>query len=177
MLLQHGCTKLTRELLTTFLVEVAAIVNNRPLVPVSTDTEDPVLLTPSTLLTQKISSVPAPKGDFTTKDVSRRQWRHVQHLAQRFLNLVEGPVPPSFAGLMQMDFQHSKPGSVVLLKDQDSKRNEWPLGLVTRIIPSRDGRVRQVEKKIHENDRAKLFLRHVTETVLLLPRLPSEPIS
>ncbi|CAE1272796.1 unnamed protein product [Acanthosepion pharaonis] len=71
MLLQHGSTKLTHEVFTTFLAKVAAIVNNRPLVPVSTDLEDPVLLTPSTLLAQKIGSVPAPTGNFTRKDVSR----------------------------------------------------------------------------------------------------------
>lgn len=84
MLLQHASTKLTHEVLTTFLAEVAAIVNDRPLVPVSTDPEDPVLLTPSTLLTQKIGSVPAPTGDFTTKDVSKQQWRHVNILRRRF---------------------------------------------------------------------------------------------
>lgn len=179
MLLQHGSTKLTHEVLTTFLAEVAAIVNNRPLVPVSTDPEDPVLLTPSTLLTQKMGSVPAPAGDFTTKDISRRQWRHVQHLAQTFWNRWRGQYLPLLQARSKWtsSIPNLKPGSVVLLKEQDSKRNEWPLGLITRVIPGRDGRVRQVEVRIHKNDRAKLFLRPVTETVLLLPPLPSQPIS
>ena len=35
------------------MAEVCAIVNNRPLVEVSTDPEDPRLLTPSVLLTMK----------------------------------------------------------------------------------------------------------------------------
>ncbi|CAE1306092.1 unnamed protein product [Acanthosepion pharaonis] len=176
MLLQHGSTKLTHEVLTTFLAEVAAIVNNRPLVLVSTDPEDPVLLTPSTLLTQKIGSVPAPMGDFTTEDVSRQQWRHVQHLAQTFWNRWKGQYLPLLQARSKWtsSIPNLKPGSVVLLKYQDSKRNEWPLGLITHVIPSQDERVRQVEVKIHKNERAKLFLRPVT--VLLLPPLPSEPI-
>lgn len=40
-LLQHGSTSLTHEVLTTFLAEVAAIINNRPLIQVSSDPEDP----------------------------------------------------------------------------------------------------------------------------------------
>lgn len=44
MLLQVGSSKLTHKVLTTFLIEVTAIVNNRPLVPVSTDSRDPFIL-------------------------------------------------------------------------------------------------------------------------------------
>ena len=48
-----GTNKLTHEVLTTFMAEVCAIVNDRPIVPVSTDHEEPFLLSPSSLLTQK----------------------------------------------------------------------------------------------------------------------------
>lgn len=52
MVLDQKTSQLTHEILVT-LAEVSAIINARPLVPVSSDPESPVLLTPATLLTQK----------------------------------------------------------------------------------------------------------------------------
>ena len=52
MLLEHGRRSLTHEVLTTFLTEASSIINSRPLIPVSTDSENPFVLTPSSLLTQ-----------------------------------------------------------------------------------------------------------------------------
>lgn len=40
MFLESGHMKLTHEVLTTFTAEVTAIINARPLVPVSTDPSD-----------------------------------------------------------------------------------------------------------------------------------------
>jgi hypothetical protein len=44
---------LTHDVLVTLMAEVTAIVNARPLVPVSTDSESPLVLSPATLLTMK----------------------------------------------------------------------------------------------------------------------------
>lgn len=63
MFLQLDHSKLTHEVITTFMAEVTAIINARFLVPVSTD---PFLLTPSTLLTQKVCTPVAPAGYFGT---------------------------------------------------------------------------------------------------------------
>ncbi len=49
--------KLTHEVLVTFMAEVTAIINARPLVPVTTDPDESFILTPSVLLTQKVNSV------------------------------------------------------------------------------------------------------------------------
>ncbi len=53
MLVSTTGKTLTHDVLTTFMAEVCAIINSRPLVPVSTDPESPLILTPSMLLTQK----------------------------------------------------------------------------------------------------------------------------
>ena len=55
----------------------------------------------------------------------------------------------------------------MLMRDCQSKRNEWPLGVITQVFPSKDGRVRKVEVKINGRDGMKLFLRPVAEVVLL----------
>ncbi|KAJ8007561.1 hypothetical protein DPEC_G00095320 [Dallia pectoralis] len=63
-MLLSQCSRLTHEVLCTLMAEVSAIMNSRPLVPVSNDPEDPFILSPSMLLTQKVG-VPPPPGDFT----------------------------------------------------------------------------------------------------------------
>ena len=54
------------------------------------------------------------------------------------------------------------------MRDSQAKRNEWPMALVTKIFPSKNGKVRSVEIKVSRQDGIKLFLRPVTDLVLLL---------
>ena len=176
MLMRHDSARLTHEVLTTFMAEVSAIINSRPLAPVSTDPEDPTLITPATLLTQKIGEAPLPPGEFDSKDVSRRQWRHVQHLSETFWKRWKGQYLPLLQTRSKWtsNSPNIESGSVVILKDHDTKRNEWPVGRVTKVIPSKDGKVRQVEVKTCRNNHPKTFLRPITEIVLLLPPPASE---
>lgn len=57
MLLQFA-SQLTHEVLSTFIAEVSAIMNARPITPIPSDPDSPALLTPATLLTQKAGSLP-----------------------------------------------------------------------------------------------------------------------
>ncbi|RXN35870.1 hypothetical protein ROHU_003454 [Labeo rohita] len=84
MLLEHRNAKLTHEILVTLMAEVTAIVNARPLTAVSTDPENPAILTPAMLLTQKVATPPVPPGQFESRDLFRAQWRRVQYLANVF---------------------------------------------------------------------------------------------
>lgn len=84
MLLQNGSAKLTHKVLVTFMAEVTAIVNARPLTSVFTDPDQPVILTPAMLLTQKVGTPPVPPGQFDSCYLFRSQWRRVQILANTF---------------------------------------------------------------------------------------------
>ena len=55
MLLENGSRslKFTHEVLTKFLAEACSTINFGSLIPLSTDPENPFVLTPSLLLTQK----------------------------------------------------------------------------------------------------------------------------
>ncbi|XP_061191763.1 uncharacterized protein LOC133200007 [Saccostrea echinata] len=53
MLTDASGKTLTHDVLNTFMAEVCAIINSRPLVPISTDQDSPFILTPAMLLTQK----------------------------------------------------------------------------------------------------------------------------
>ena len=57
ILLQENI-QLTHDVLCTLMMEVSAIINARPLVPVSTDPESPFILSPAMILTQKIGVTP-----------------------------------------------------------------------------------------------------------------------
>ncbi|KAM4037007.1 uncharacterized protein ACNLHF_015817 isoform 1-T1 [Anomaloglossus baeobatrachus] len=167
--LQLGPSKLTHETLTTFMAEVVAIMNARPLVPISNDPDDLSLLTPSTLLTQKFNVSMPTSGEFTTKDLYKSQWKRVQMLADLFWTKWRKQYLSTLQtrDKWQDSRPNMKPGNVVLVKNTQSKRNEWPLGLVTKVFPSQDGQVRKVEIKIPKQS-GKLFLRPVSELILLL---------
>lgn len=61
-------------------------------------------------------------------------------------------------------------GDVLLLKDAQVKRNEWPTGVIVETIPSRDGRIRKVNVKIIRQGTPKVYSRPVSEVVLLLSK-------
>lgn len=171
MLLQHGHAKLTHEVLVTFMAEVTAIVNARPLTTVSTDPEHPEILSPAMLLTQKIDPPLAPPGQSESHSLLRAQWRRVQHLA----NLFWGRWQREYISGLQDRRKWRTPkrnlqtGDVILLKDLQEKRNEWPLGLVTKTFPSQDGRVRKIEVKVIRKGEQRLYQRPINEVVLLVP--------
>lgn len=66
------------------------------------------------------------------------------------------------------DKPNVKEGDVILLKDSHVHRNEWPMGLVVKALPSSDNKVRKVEVRIAKDGMAKVFLRPVSEIVVLL---------
>ena len=71
-----GPIRLIHEVLTTFMAEVTAIVNARPLVPLSSDPEMPEILTP-----RASKSMPV---NFSSLELYSKQWRYVQYLANMF---------------------------------------------------------------------------------------------
>ncbi|XP_041095804.1 uncharacterized protein LOC121307644 [Polyodon spathula] len=169
MLLKVGPSRLTHKVLITFMAEVSAIVHARPLVPVSTDPDFPLILTPATLLTQKVAVVPPPQGEFNEKDLFSRQWRQVQSLANTFWHRWRKEYLPTLQS--RRKWQKEKPNlkerDIVMLTDSQVKRNDWPMGIVVKTFPGRDGKVRKVEVKTARQGSCKTFLRPVSETVLL----------
>lgn len=170
MLLQQHI-RLSHEVLCTLMSEVSAIINARPLVPVSSDPDDPFILTPAALLTQKVG-VPPPPGEFSDKDLHRSQWKQVQALATTFWSRWRREYLPTLQCRRKWNEDHRnlQKGDVVLLKDSQTARNEWPMALVTSTFPSQDGKVRKVEVKTSSHGNLKTFLRPISEVVLLFSK-------
>lgn len=84
MLLSEKFSRLTHKVLMTFIVEVTAVMNSQPLIPVSSDPEFPFILTPATVLTQKTGATPPQPGDFGSNELLKKEWKQVQRLADIF---------------------------------------------------------------------------------------------
>ncbi|XP_035536922.1 uncharacterized protein LOC118342476 [Morone saxatilis] len=172
MLLRSDTNRLTHEVLTTLMAEVMAILNARPLTPVSTDPDNPTILTPAMILTQKTTPVTAPPGDFVHKDLHKNQWKQVQCLAESFWKRWRQEY------LVTLQKHHKwnddKPSiqvdDVVLMKDSQAKRNDWPIGLVVKTLPSKDNKVRKVEVKVVRQGTTKTYIRPISELVFLMSK-------
>ncbi|XP_059842863.1 uncharacterized protein LOC132403478 [Hypanus sabinus] len=163
-------TRLAHEVLCTLMAEVTAIINAQSFLPVSSDPENPFILSPSTLLTQK-AGAPPPPGDFSDKDLYTKQWRQVQALANQFWPRWRQKYLP----LLQQRQKWTEPRrnlqveDLVLLRDKQVARNSWPTARITATFPSGDGHVRKIELKTTDQGDVKIYQGPVTEVILLLP--------
>lgn len=167
MLLKNDVKLFSHEVLTTFMAEVAAIINSRPLVPVSSDPECSEVLTPAMILTQKHAAASPPPGEFGSLHV--KQWRQVQALADTFWYRWRTEYLPTLQS--RRKWRTERPnlqvGDLVLLRNKDARRNEWPVGRITTIQQGLDSKVRKVELRIVKDGKDKIFQRPVSELVLL----------
>lgn len=172
MHLRNGMKGLTHDTLSTFLAEVCAIVNSRPLTTFTKDASDPSVLTPAMILTQKVGNLPEYLPTIEPKELYKSQWRYVQTLADEFWRKWER----EYLSTLQVrrkwmsDEPSLKEGIVVLLEESDSPRNHWQIARVTRTFSSADGHVREVEVRVVRGDTVSHYVRPIHKLVpLVLP--------
>lgn len=147
-ILDHSSKRLDISSLRTYLYEVMAIINSRPLTHLLSDPTAPQPLTPNHILTMKSSVVLPPPGEFVKEDLYlRKRWRKVQYLANEFwtrwkreylLNLQQ-------RNKWYKTQRNAKINDIVILMDNSLPRNEWRLAKVTKVFPSEDGVIRKLE--------------------------------
>ena len=169
-----GNSMLSLKELVVTLYEVEAAINTRPItkLPVNPDEFGP--LTPAHFL--RGHSRDSRLTDHDLSDISALQlaelfsrrnvaldkfwkvWRnnYIANLPPVVRNFKEGGSPIEL-------------GDIVLLRDEDTKRQKWPLGRVVFLHPGRDGRVRNVEVKMENNT--------LTRSIQRLHRLEVQPQS
>ena len=148
-LMHQAGHQLDDESLRTFMCEAAAIVNGRPLaVDNLYDPAHPEPITPNHLLTMKTRVLLPPPGQFVREDLySRKRWRRVQHLVNEFWCRWK----KEFLQNLQSRHKWVHPkreaqvGDVVIVKDDNTPRNQWLMGRITDTFPSEDGFVRKVK--------------------------------
>ena len=166
----RSVSNLTHDVLVTLMAEVTAIVNSRPIVPVSSDPDNPEVLSPAMLLTSKNQCETDSLGEFDPKNLYRAQWKRVQHLADQFWVKWKREYLNSLQNRRKWNYEQVflDVGDVVLLKDREVNRNCWPLGRISRVFPSIDNRVRKVEVKVFKEGKITFYTRPIVDLVLLV---------
>ncbi|KAK7884949.1 hypothetical protein WMY93_028072 [Mugilogobius chulae] len=154
-ILDQSSRSLDNSTLRTYLYEVMAIVNSRPITTeLLNDPTGPQPLTPNLLLTMKSSVVLPPPGEFVREDLYlRKRWRRVQYLANEFWHRWKKEY---LLSLQQRQKWHktkrnAKVNDIVIIQDDTAPRNDWKLAKVTAVYPSEDGCVRKVQLLISDS--------------------------
>ncbi|XP_051170292.1 uncharacterized protein LOC127287411 [Leptopilina boulardi] len=145
-----GESLLAYEEMTTLLCEIEAILNSRPLTPMSTDPNDLRVLTPGHFLIGKsLQSIPT--VDYTDINVNRlSSWQHVQkiknNLWKRWYNeyLNEINIKNKWYNGQSEDI---KVGRLVTVRDDNLPPLRWVLGRIIEVFPGEDNIVRVVKIK------------------------------
>ncbi|KAL0895377.1 hypothetical protein ABMA27_011510 [Loxostege sticticalis] len=142
-------TNFTYEELATCLCQIEAVLNSRPLTPLSSDPSDFYALTPSHfLIGRPLTSVPCPQipeKNISSFDRYKRIECIRQHFWQRFSH--------EYVSLLQQKTKWStssgqlNEGMLVLLRDKALPPLIWALGRVVRTFPGPDGVTRVAEIK------------------------------
>ena len=145
----YNKSKLTDEILYTWLCEIENILNTRPLTSVTTDPNDLGALTPNHLLRLN-TNIMFPQGIYEEKSYPRRRWRQVQHLAEKFWTRWRR----EYALLLNIRQKWKLPkrsfqiGDLVMITDQILPRNQWSIGRIVKVNKDSNNFVRSVQIKV-----------------------------
>ena len=169
-MLRSNTVNLTHDILTTFMAEVCAIINSRPIASISYDPDAPHVISPMQLLTQKTGADPMPcVPDIDSRSMYKASWKQVQALAKTFWKRWRDGYLSSLQTRQkwQVPVPNVKEGDIILLKDRDVHRNDWPLGRVIRAF-QKDDQVRSVELLTVKDGAQVIYTRPINELVVLL---------
>ena len=156
-LLQTHGSKLIEESLQTLVAEVEAIINSRPLTTeVMNDATSLAPLSPINLLTMKSRVVMPSPGNFTTPDrYSRKQWRRVQHVANKFWDRWRKEVLLALQNREKWNNQKRKlSGWDIALLRQETDRNQRPMARIVNAYSDGKGNVHSVRLLLSASDKS-----------------------
>lgn len=140
-----GDSTLTYEEMTTFLHQIEACLNSRPLCAQTENINDNTILTPSHfLIGREAVGTPDPIENINTDLVNR--WKQIQKMKKDFWN----SWTKDYLHQLQQRYkwkqahENAKIGTVVLIKDDNINPSKWPLAKITEVHPGDDGVVRVV---------------------------------
>ena len=186
-----GQTKLSLKELNTCLLEVANIVNERPIGIRPNLRSECDFLSPNCLLLGRSSQrIPArPFQPATAEDFSDKPSLLSDrfHLVQRIISQFwKNWIKLYFPTLLirqkwHVEKRNMVPGDICILKDPETFRSEWILCKVEKVYPDASGLVRNVQiymkpridgKPVYKPTKAVMLLRHVSSLIIANGKAP-----
>ena len=161
-----GNAILSHEEFLTLVTQIEAILNSRPLCPVSNDPNDLTALTPAHFLVGS-SLVALPERDYSDISMNRlNRWQ----LIQKFVNILWKRWSNEYLNKLQQRPKWSKgqvmfkEGDIVLVKNNEhSGYLKWNLARILKVYPGKDNIIRVVTIK----DKTGIHKRAVTSIAAL----------
>lgn len=160
-----GNSKFTYEELLTLITQIEAILNSRPLIPLTSDVEDLEVLTPAHfLIGRPITAIVEPS--LTNIETNRlNSWQRITKSVQTiwkrwslsYLNSLQQ------RGKWVNRKENLKLGDMVLIREENLPPCKWLLGRVVKLYPGQDKIVRVVEVKTNKG----IFKRSVSKLSIL----------
>ena len=143
-------TKFTYEHYLTYLLQIEACLNSRPLTLESTDPNEPRALTPGHfLIGGPITGLPNPH--LTTVPINRiKYWEQIQLRTQFFWKKWQH----EYLNTLQQRSKwrqiknNVKIGDIVLIIEDNTPPTHWPLAKIISLHPNKDGLVRKVSLRV-----------------------------
>lgn len=134
-------THLRYEEFHTLLVQIEAILNSRPLTPISSDPEDLISLTPGHfLIGSPLTAYPEP--DIIQIPMNRlSRWQHIEQLRQQFWRRWSQEYLHQCQQRNKWQFHNMSihVGQMVILKEDNIPPLNWSLGRIVEVHPGKDG--------------------------------------
>ena len=181
-----GTTILSLNELNTLFLEVANLVNERPIGTKPNESTDPIYLSPNSLYlgrcSDRISSGPFQSKSSFFEDSQGFSTRFglVQSITEQYWRMWQKLYFPTL--IIQQKWhtekRNMKIDDVCLLKDSDAFRGEWRICRVSNVFPDEKGIVRNVEVKVvptqtgsknYKPVKPNYLQRHVSNLLVLVP--------
>ena len=149
----------------TLITEIERILNDRPITALPSHPDDLSALTPAMIVTGSVADS-LPPDVFVKADGYKSSWRKTQYLADIFWKKWTCQYLP----LLQIGKKwfgtnsNVKPGDLVLVMDESTKRGQWPKALVQDVMPDSNGLVRRVRLRTAD---AQILIRDIRKICLL----------
>ena len=170
-----GRAALNYEELVTLLVEIESIINSRPITYVYDDTEGVSYpLTPAELLYGRSTTRTSNGRHFeiisTNETLTKRANYHrklLQNFTKRWKNEYLLAIREALSSTITSEKPNIEVGDVVVLKDDQTKRQFWKLARIEELIIGRDGNIRAAKVRVPNDKGTSLLIRHLKHLVPL----------
>lgn len=166
-----GSSRYTYEDLSTLFAQIEAVMNSRPLLPMTDDPNDLAALTPAHfLIGTSLMALPDPDLRRIPTSQLDHYWQ-LQHLMQRFWTLWQ----QEYLQELQKDTKcyarndDILPGRLVIILDEQQPTTRWPLGRIVKLHPGTDNITRVVTLRT-----AKGVIKRPVTKVCILPFAPAD---